>query len=82
MKKKMGKLPLLPTNFFQNQKKKFLEQLSLYMPCRVSKSMPIHKYHVVLSQEGSPSYRNELIDLFCKTIDWFLHDGQHWSLMG
>ena len=47
----MGKLPLLPTNFFQNQKKKFLEQLSLYMPCRVSKSMPIHKYHVVLSQE-------------------------------
>ena len=29
-----------------------------------------------------PSYRNQLIDLQCKSIDLFLYDGEHWSLMG
>ena len=29
-----------------------------------------------------PPYRNQSIDLQCKSIDWFLYDGEHWSLMG
>ena len=29
----------------------------------------------------SPSYRNQSIDLHCRSIDWFLYDGQDWSLM-
>ena len=28
------------------------------------------------------SYRNQLIDLLSKSIDWFQYDGEHWSLMG
>ena len=28
-----------------------------------------------------PSYRNKSID-FRKLGDWFLYDGEHWSLMG
>ena len=26
-------------------------------------------------------FRNQSIDLQCKLIDWFLYDGEHWSLM-
>ena len=29
----------------------------------------------------SSSYRNQSIDLHCRSIDWFLYDGQDWSLM-
>ena len=29
-----------------------------------------------------PIYRNQSIDLYCKSIDWFLYDEEHWSLMG
>ena len=35
-----------------------------------------------ISDQCSPSYGNQLIDLQCKSIDWFLYDGEHWSLMG
>ena len=30
----------------------------------------------------SPSYRNQSIDLRCKSIDWFLYDGKHWVVNG
>ena len=29
-----------------------------------------------------PISRNQSINLHCKLIDWFLYDGEHWSLMG
>ena len=29
----------------------------------------------------SSVYRNRQTDLQCKSNEWFLHDGQHWSLM-
>ena len=29
-----------------------------------------------------PNYRKQSIDLLCKSIDLFLCDGEHWSLMG
>ena len=33
------------------------------------------------SHHCSPSYRNQSIDLQCKSTDWFLYDKEHWSLM-
>ena len=35
----------------------------------------------LLTTNGSPSYRNQSIDLHSKSIDWFLYDGEHLSLM-
>ena len=29
-----------------------------------------------------PTYRNQSTDLHSKSIDWFLYDGEHWSLTG
>ena len=39
-------------------------------------------YHLLINDQCSQSYRNQSIDLHCKSIDWFLYDGEHWSLMG
>ena len=36
----------------------------------------------LISDHCFPSYRNESIDLHFISIDWFLYDGEHWSLMG
>ena len=33
------------------------------------------------NDQYSPSYRNQSINLHCKSIDCFLHDGEHSSLM-
>ena len=30
-----------------------------------------------LNDRCSPSYRNQSINLHCKSIDWFLYDGEH-----
>ena len=38
--------------------------------------------HKPISDQCSPSYRNQLIDLQNKSIDYFLYDGEHWLLMG
>ena len=35
-----------------------------------------------LTTKCSQSYRNQSTDLHCKSIHWFLYDGEHWSLMG
>ena len=35
-----------------------------------------------MNDQCSPSYRTQSIDLQFKSIDWFLYDGEHWSLMG
>ena len=35
-----------------------------------------------IDDQRSPSYRNQPIDLLYKLIDWFLFDGEHWTLMG
>ena len=29
-----------------------------------------------------PSYKNQSIDLHCKSIACFLYDGEYWSVMG
>ena len=34
-----------------------------------------------INDQCFPSYRNQSIDLQCKSIDSFLYDGEHWSLM-
>ena len=34
-----------------------------------------------INDQCSPSYRNHSIDLQYKSIDWFLYDEEHWSLM-
>ena len=34
------------------------------------------------NDQCSPSYRNQSVDLYCKSIDWFLYDEEDWSLMG
>ena len=36
----------------------------------------------LISDHCFPSYRNESIDLHFISIDWFLYDGEHWSVMG
>ena len=36
----------------------------------------------IINDQCSTSKRNQSIDLYCKSIDWFLYDGEHWSLMG
>ena len=28
-----------------------------------------------------PSYRHQSTDLHCRSIDWFLYDGERWTLM-
>ena len=30
-----------------------------------------------LNDRCSPSYRNQSINLHCKSLDWFLYDGEH-----
>ena len=35
-----------------------------------------------LNDQCSPSYRNQSNDLQSRSIEWFLCDGEHWSLMG
>ena len=35
-----------------------------------------------INNQCSLSFKNQSIDLQCKSIDWFLYDGEHWSLMG
>ena len=40
------------------------------------------KSHRAFNDQCSPSHRNQSIDLQCKSIDWFLYDGEHWSLLG
>ena len=54
-------------------------------------STPLHRDWLVvealflfktISDPCSLSYRNHSIDLHCKSIDWFLYDGEHGSLMG
>ena len=35
-----------------------------------------------INNQCSLSFKNQSIDLLCKSIDWFLYDGEHWSLMG
>ena len=42
--------------------------------CQSENSQPIN-------DQCSPSYRNQSIDLQFKSIDWFLYDGEHKSLM-
>ena len=36
----------------------------------------------LISDQCFPSYRNQSIDLHFMSIDWFLYDGEHWSVMG
>ena len=31
--------------------------------------------NIIKTSPKSPSYRNQSIDLFCKSVDWFLYDG-------
>ena len=31
---------------------------------------------------NAPHYKNQTTDLLCKSIDWFLYDREHWSLIG
>ena len=35
-----------------------------------------------LTTNAPPAHRNQSIDLQCKSTDWFLYCGEHWSLMG
>ena len=35
-----------------------------------------------LTTNVPPSYRNQSVDLDCKSIDWFLYDVEHCALMG
>ena len=37
---------------------------------------------LAIYEQCSPSYRNQSVHFYCKSIDWFLYDGEHWSLMG
>ena len=30
--------------------------------------------HLILLWQSSLSYRNQLIDVLCKSVDWFLYD--------
>ena len=41
-----------------------------------------HHHHYPINDQFFLSYRNQSIDLLCKLIDWFLYDGEHWSLIG
>ena len=34
-----------------------------------------------VNDQYAPSYRNQSIDLQCKSTDWFLYDWEHWLLM-
>ena len=35
------------------------------------------KMKLSINDQCSPSYRNQSIDLLCKSIDWFLYDWEH-----
>ena len=35
----------------------------------------------LINNQCSPSYKNQSIDLYCKSVDWFLYDREHGSLM-
>ena len=35
-----------------------------------------------INDQCFPSHRNQPVDLQSKSIDWFLYDREHWSLMG
>ena len=35
------------------------------------------KYFYPINDQFSTSYRNQSIDLLCKSVDWFLCDGEH-----
>ena len=35
-----------------------------------------------INDQSSRKYRNQPITLLSKSIDWFLYDGKHWSLIG
>ena len=48
----------------------------------VTHTVRLSSVDLPINDQCSPSYRNQSIDLHCKSIDWFLHDGEHWSLMG
>ena len=34
-----------------------------------------------LNPQTTPSSTNQSIDLHCKSVSWFLYDGEHWSLI-
>ena len=44
--------------------------------------MVVATSHLHVNNQCFPSYRNQSIDLQSKLIDWFLYDGEHWSLIG
>ena len=70
-----------------------LEKKSFFENCSVNCSLLRYStvgyfYNVTLltitlthNDQCSPSYRNQSIDLHCKSVDWFLYDEEHWSLM-
>ena len=35
-----------------------------------------------IKDQCSPSYKNQSIDLYCKSFDWFLYDGEHLVVNG
>ena len=49
----------------------------------ISHKQPLRFYlwPLTISDQCFPSCRNQSIDLENKSIDWFLYDGEHWSLM-
>ena len=36
----------------------------------------------IANDQYSLSYRNQSVDLQCKSMDWFRYDVEHWSLLG
>ena len=40
----------------------------------IANDTPLNPFHLTLSWRRPLSYRNQAIDLLCKSIDWFLYD--------
>ena len=46
----------------------------------VSVYLSIYQESYHINDQCSPSYKNQSTNLQCKSVDWFLDEGQNWSL--
>ena len=52
-----------------------------YLATMITES-PVNLDLQPINDQCSPTFRNQSIDLQCKSIDWFLYDREHVPLMG